>query len=220
MFKSSQRVDYSLLHEEEDETIQHQDLLHSHPNSVLVANHHGECNIVPLLSSQTLGVNNKVPAHSPRTSFSVPDATRRFFSTKLPIAFRKDMGSTASFSSLPPVIIADFQNGDIPEFNGNNLENTQVGDQGWVIIHRRRFKGKHGIGETRHPVTRTNTNTSNDSDIVLDEEIDPSDQVTCSVFVKWTPTTEESQQSQQYTMSTRLYDTTKAEPEEERVLYK
>lgn len=204
MFKRQSRVDYSRLHEEEEEDTLHQELLHSHPNSVLVANHHGQCNVVPLLSQAETATslappsNHRRPSHSPRTSFSVvPDATRRFFSTKLPIAFRKDMGSTASFSSLPPVIIADFQNGNIPQLGDKDAE-TQVGDQGWAIVHRRRFKGKHGIGETRHPAQE-----SPDLDMVLDEEIDPSDQVTCSVFVKWQPDND----TQQYTMiMSPLYD--------------
>lgn len=204
MFKRQSRVDYSRLVEEEDDTIHHHELLHSHPHSVLVANHHGQCNVVPPLVQQQAqqhhnANNNNMKA--PRSSFSVPDATRRFFQTKLPIAFGKDMGSTAaSFSSLPPVIIADFQSGNLPEF-GSNEDETQVGDQGWVIVHRRRFKGKHGIGETRHQA---------DTDEVLDEEIDPSDQVTCSVFVKWEPDTSTHTtaitQPQPYTMTSPVYD--------------
>lgn len=217
MFKRQSRVDYSRLVEEEDDTIHHHELLHSHPHSVLVANHHGQCNVVPPLVQQQAqqhhnANNNNMKA--PRSSFSVPDATRRFFQTKLPIAFGKDMGSTAaSFSSLPPVIIADFQSGNLPEF-GSNEDETQVGDQGWVIVHRRRFKGKHGIGETRHQA---------DTDEVLDEEIDPSDQVTCSVFVKWEPDTSTHTtaitQPQPYTMTSPVYDksSSKKAEDDERV---
>lgn len=213
MFKSQSRVNYSRLVEEEDDAIHHHELLHSHPHSVLVANHHGQCNVVPPLVQQQQqqqaqqvhhsshsgsNNNNNNSTKPPRSSFSVPDATRRFFQTKLPIAFGKDMGSTAaSFSSLPPVIIADFQSGNLPEF-GSNEDETQVGDQGWVIVHRRRFKGKHGIGETRHQT---------DTDEVLDEEIDPSDQVTCSVFVKWEPDkSAHTTQPQPYTMTSPVYD--------------
>ncbi|KAG2234549.1 phosphatidylinositol 3 and 4-kinase-domain-containing protein, partial [Thamnidium elegans] len=196
-------------HDEEEDTMHHE-LLQHHPNSVLVANHHGQCNVVPALSQQSLPVPAS-PPHSPRASFSatnIPDATRRFFQTKLPIVFRKDMASTASFSSLPAVIIADLQNGNIPDLKKTYDENSNVGDQGWAIVHRRRFKGKNGIGETRHPANINSTV----NDTVLDEEIDPSDQVTCSVFVKW----EVDQQPKQYMMAMApLYESNQNEEERE-----
>lgn len=198
--------DYSRLeqHDEEDEAYYSEQTFH-HPNSVLVANHHGHCNVVPLLS-QNMPASSTTPhhspPHSPRASFSAAThVTRRFFQTKLPIVFRRDMASTASFSSLPPVIIADLQNGNIPEKSQQDESGTK-NDQGWTIIHKRRFRGKHGIGESRHPAS------SNDSvaEVLIDEEIDPSDQVTCSVFVKWQPEDEEAEgdeaaQSQPYTMT-------------------
>lgn len=206
MFKSQQTTTYSRIEQHDDEEDTPQELLQHHANSVLVANHHGECNIVPLLS-QTFH-NTQSPPHSPRASFSgIPDATRRFFQTKLPIAFRKDMASTASFASLPAVIIADLQNGNLPIMD--DTEST-IGDQGWTIVHRRPFRGKHGIGETRHPANIQ----SPVNNTILDEEIDPSDQVTCSVFVKY----EEPQQQQvqpQYTMTmSPLYDNQKPDTDE------
>lgn len=187
---------YSRLeqHDEEDEA-NFGELVH-HPNSVLVANHHGQCNVVPPLS-QSLQLNTTTsphhsPPHSPRASFSAAtNVTRRFFQTKLPIAFRKDMGNTASFSSLPAVILADLQNGHIPAYRRNQTDEDAIqNDQGWTIVHRRRFRGKYGIGESRHPASTKFT--------IADEEIDPSDQVTCSVFVKWQET---DQVPDQYTMT-------------------
>lgn len=163
----SSNIQYTQIHDEEEEhnTL----LLIHHPNSVLVANHHGECHIVPLLSQSI-----QFTPHSP-TKSSFSNATRRFFQTKLPIVFRKDMAITASFASLPAVIIADLQNGNVPTAGLN--------DQGWTIVHRRRYRGKNGVGETRH--NNTKSPASSLFDFVVDEEIDPSDQVTCSVFVKW-----------------------------------
>ncbi|KAG1107960.1 hypothetical protein G6F42_016173 [Rhizopus arrhizus] len=195
--------DYSRLeqHDEEDEAYYSEQTFH-HPNSVLVANHHGHCNVVPLLSqnmSVTSTTPHHSPPHSPRASFSAArHVTRRFFQTRLPIVFRKDMASTASFSSLPPVLIADLQNGNIPEIAQQD-ELGSKNDQGWTIIHKRRFRGKHGIGESRHPASSHNSMM----EVMIDEEIDPSDQVTCSVFVKWQPESEESeeQQPQPYTMT-------------------
>jgi hypothetical protein len=252
---SSLGGEYSRLdqHDEEDDHMIDQELLLHHPNSVLVANHHGQCNIVPLLSSQTqpppplsTSTSSTSPPHSPRTSFSATNATRRFFQTKFPIVFRKDIknSSAASFSSLPAVIIADLQNGNIPfdkkkeevvEINGNI---AVVGEQGWVIVHRRRFRGKNGIGETRHPanntaaaatqpplMTRSSSTQLSTSNVISDEEIDPSDQVTCSVFVKWQDDNQEegnepSKQKQQYTMTmSPLYEGIKAEDEDDRVTY-
>ncbi|OBZ91874.1 Phosphatidylinositol 4-kinase lsb6 [Choanephora cucurbitarum] len=166
--------DYSQLDQDDDDE---EGLFYSdhafHPNSVLVANHHGECNVVPPLSVPTH------PIHSPpRASFS---ATRRFFQNKLPIVFRKDLNcTTASFSSLPAAIVADLQTGHVPVVQ---REDPWLTDQGWAIVRRRRYKGKHGIGETRHP----HDIQSPSSSVLLDEEVDPSDQVTCSVFVKWEP---------------------------------
>ncbi|KAI7900815.1 uncharacterized protein BX663DRAFT_516621, partial [Cokeromyces recurvatus] len=174
--------------DDEDEGYEGESAL-QHPNSVLVSNHHGHCNVVPLLS-QTLQLTT--PHHSPPNSSrpsltTATNVTRRFFETKLPIVFRKDMNSSAaSFSSLPAVIVADLQNGDIPI---GVDKTTIISEQGWAIIDRRRFKGKNGIGESRHPFKQTN---------VIDEEIDPSDQVTCSVFVKWQP----SEERHEYTMIT------------------
>lgn len=177
MFKSPQATTYSRIEQHDEEEDTPQELLQHHANSVLVANHHGQCNVVPLLS-QTFPINTQSPPHSPRASFSAtnfPDATRRFFQTKLPIVFRKDMASTASFASLPAVIIADLQNGNIPETNDS--ETLQLGDHGWAIVHRRRFRGKHGIGETRHPANIKSPANST----ILDEEIDPSDHI-CRPF--------------------------------------
>ncbi|KAI7890843.1 phosphatidylinositol 3 and 4-kinase-domain-containing protein, partial [Mucor mucedo] len=207
MFKSQQATTYSRIEQHDDDEDTPQELLQHHSNSVLVANHHGECNVVPLLS-QTFHTAQS-PPHSPRASFSaIPDATRRFFQTKLPIVFRKDMASTASFASLPAVIIADLQNGNLPIMD--DAEST-IGDQGWTIVHRRRFRGKHGIGETRHPANIQ----SPVNNAILDEEIDPSDQVTCSVFVKC----EEQQVQPQYTMTmSPLYDNQKPDTDE-RVFY-
>ncbi|CAO3608650.1 unnamed protein product [Mucor fragilis] len=195
--------DYSRLeqHDEEDEAYYSEQTFH-HPNSVLVANHHGHCNVVPLLSQNmpvTSTTPHHSPPHSPRASFSAAThVTRRFFQTKLPIVFRKDMASTASFSSLPPVLIADLQNGNIPEIAQQD-ESGSKNDQGWTIIHKRRFRGKHGIGESRHP----NSSSTSAIEVMIDEEIDPSDQVTCSVFVKWLSEGEpgEQQQPQPYTMT-------------------
>jgi hypothetical protein len=204
---------YSRLeqHDEEDEA-NFGELLH-HPNSVLVANHHGQCNVVPPLS-QSLQLNTSPPhspPHSPRASFSAAtNVTRRFFQTKLPIVFRKDMGNTASFSSLPAVIVADLQNGHIPAYNrGQTGDDTVKNDQGWTIVHRRRFRGKYGIGESRHPASSAFTT-------IADEEVDPSDQVTCSVFVKWQP----NEIEEQYTMTmSPLFNeaNNKQEAKEERV---
>lgn len=252
--------EYSRLdqHDEEDDHMDQELLLH-HPNSVLVANHHGQCNIVPLLSSQqqpsnvsAVPTNNTTsstsPPHSPRASFSATHATRRFFETKFPIVFRKDIKSTAaaSFSSLPAVIIADLQNGNIPDLDHHRKKEEVVaaggnrgvvGEQGWNIIHRRRFRGKNGIGETRHPAntnaaehqqqqphlaSRTRSSSSQPSShIVLDEEIDPSDQVTCSVFVKWQEEEKESEltNKKQYTMTkSHVYEGIKVEDDiDERV---
>lgn len=217
MFKSQKPATgngtYSRIEQHDEEEDTPQELLQHHSNSVLVANHHGECNVVPLLS-QTFQLNNtQSPPHSPRASFSAtnfPDATRRFFQTKLPIVFRKDMASTASFASLPAVIIADLQNGNIPDIT-KETETLQLGDHGWAIVHRRRFRGKHGIGETRHPANiKSPVNNT-----ILDEEIDPSDQVTCSVFVKW----ESEEQPKQYTMAmSPVYESNhKEENDDERV---
>ncbi|KAI8640407.1 phosphatidylinositol 3 and 4-kinase-domain-containing protein [Parasitella parasitica] len=210
--------DYSRLeqHDEEDEAYYSEQTFH-HPNSVLVANHHGHCNVVPLLSQNLPATTpHHSPPHSPRASFSAAThVTRRFFQTKLPIVFRKDMASTASFSSLPPVIIADLQNGNIPEISqqdGSDAKN----EQGWVIIHKRRFRGKHGIGESRHPASSNNSV----AEVLIDEEIDPSDQVTCSVFVKWTPDSEQEEegaggQDKPYTMTiSPLFSTNKEQDED------
>ncbi|CEP14748.1 hypothetical protein [Parasitella parasitica] len=220
--------DYSRLeqHDEEDEAYYSEQTFH-HPNSVLVANHHGHCNVVPLLSQNlpaTSTTPHHSPPHSPRASFSAAThVTRRFFQAKLPIVFRKDMASTASFSSLPPVIIADLQNGNIPEISqqgGSGAKN----DQGWVIIHKRRFRGKHGIGESRHPASSNNSV----AEVLIDEEIDPSDQVTCSVFVKWAPDSEQDQEvgghdkdkPQPYTMTmSPLFSTHKEQDEDTDVRY-
>ncbi|RCH94756.1 phosphatidyl inositol kinase, partial [Rhizopus stolonifer] len=118
-------------------------------------------------------------------------ATRRFFQDKLPTVFRKDMCcTTASFSSLPAVIVADLQSGNIPLRKHGEESHTGT-DQGWTIIRRRRYRGKHGIGEARHP----NDVSSPSSSVLIDEEIDPSDQVTCSVFVKWQPLEEQAEYS-------------------------
>ncbi|KAI8986428.1 phosphatidylinositol 3 and 4-kinase-domain-containing protein [Pilobolus umbonatus] len=214
---------YSRLDQyDEDEDIHHQEILLHHPNSVLVANHHNQCNIVPPLSLPTLSKPHHSPPHSPRASFSaataLPDTTRHFFQTKLPIVFRKDMGSAASFSSLPAVIIADLQNGDIPEYKAGkkmtqDLEGANCNDQGWYIVHSRRYKGKHGVGEARHKSTgrRSKSRSSSVVDMALvDEEIDPSDQVTCSVFVPWRP-----DQHHEHTMVTpSLFHNVSEEPED------
>ncbi|CAO3701378.1 unnamed protein product [Rhizopus stolonifer] len=164
--RSPSNIQYTPLHDDDDESAAF--LLVHHPNTVLVANHHGECHVVPHLS-QSL----QLTPHSP-TKSSFSDATRRFFQAKLPVVFRKDMAITASFASLHAVIIADLQNGDIPTAGSI--------DQGWTIVHRRRYRGKNGVGESRH---NTKSPVSSVLDLVVDEEVDPSDQVTCSVFVKW-----------------------------------
>ncbi|KAI8369753.1 phosphatidylinositol 3 and 4-kinase-domain-containing protein [Blakeslea trispora] len=167
-------VGYKPLDQEEDDD-EEEELYHlgNHPNSVLVANH-GECNVVPPLSVPT----SHPVQPSTRASFS---ATRRFFENKLPTVFRsRDIHcTTASFSSLPAAIVADLQAGHVP------VRKKKAGwnDQGWAIVRRRRYRGKHGIGETRHPQI-----ASPSSSVLLDEEVDPSDQVTCSVFVQTQPT--------------------------------
>jgi hypothetical protein len=193
MFKRPKTVqEYSRLDQHEDKEEEWSSL----PNSVLVANHHGQCNVVPLLSQASQISHSH--HHSPRTSFAAAEATRRFFQTKLPVVFRKELGSTASFSSLPAVIVADLQCGNIPSVNsGDDNTNTNMEDYGWTILHRRRFKGKGGVGETRRPMSPN----SSIIDIQVDEEIDPSDQVTCSVFVLWDP----NQEQQQYTMTMRSF---------------
>jgi hypothetical protein len=157
--------------------------------------------------------NNSNSGTSPRASFS---ATRRFFQH---IVLRKpNVATAASFSSLPPVIIADLQNGNIPL--GKEPDNTDAfGEQGWKIVHRKRFKGKNGIGETRHPANMKSSPTATS---ILDEEIDPSDQVTCSVFVKWQPEEEEESDLNQskYTMTmSPLYEVTKNDNNDERVSF-
>ncbi|KAI9470839.1 MAG: phosphatidylinositol 3 and 4-kinase-domain-containing protein [Benjaminiella poitrasii] len=203
---------YSRLDQYDDEEEGYEgDSVLQHPNSVLVSNHHGLCNVVPLLS-QTLPLAptpHHSPPHSPRPSLTAAThVTRRFFQTKLPIVFRKDMGSAASFSSLPAAIVVDLQNGHIPTTKTTHADNKPFvrNDQGWVIVHRRRFRGKDGVGESRHP-NRTITEAATAAAAVaagmmIDEEIDPSDQVTCSVFVKWQPSTAEEERNQQeYTMT-------------------
>ncbi|CEG77846.1 hypothetical protein RMATCC62417_12534 [Rhizopus microsporus] len=121
---------YTPLHEDEEDENTILLLVH-HSNSVLVANHHGECHVVPHLSQ-----NLQPTPHSP-TKSSFSEATRRFFQSKLPIVLRKDMAITAaSFASLPPVIIADLQNGNMPT-------TTNVNELGWAIVRRKRYRGKN-----------------------------------------------------------------------------
>ncbi|CAO3689512.1 hypothetical protein G6F70_002849 [Rhizopus microsporus] len=188
---------YTPLHEDEEDENTILLLVH-HPNSVLVANHHGECHVVPHLSQ-----NLQPTPHSP-TKSSFSEATRRFFQSKLPIVLRKDMAITAaSFASLPPVIIADLQNGNMPT-------TTNVNELGWAIVRRKRYRGKNGVGETRHH-HQTKSPTPSLFDVV-DEEIDPSDQVTCSIFVKW----EKTEGTDTMTMSPLLNELTKQNKKEDR----
>ncbi|KAI8882855.1 hypothetical protein K501DRAFT_250578 [Backusella circina FSU 941] len=204
MFKRPKTVqEYSRLDQHEDKEEEWSTL----PNSVLVANHHGQCNVVPLLSQASHPTHTH---HSPRTSFAAAEATRRFFQTKLPVVFRKELGSTASFSSLPAVIVADLQCGHIPSSSDESTTTaSNMEDYGWTILHRRRFRGKGGVGETRRPLS------PNSSVIDMDEEIDPSDQVTCSVFVLWDPN-HQDQQQQQYTMTMRSFHEPFIEEEDDR----
>jgi hypothetical protein len=215
MFKrnpSGGNSEYSRLEQyDEDDEGYYGEQTFQHPNSVLVSNHHGHCNVVPPLSqSLPIVTPHQSPPHSPRTSFS---ATRHFFQSKL---FGNSITtSAASFSSLPAAIVADLQNGNIPITAHNDTDTAQhnMNDQGWSIVHRRRFKGKHGIGESRHPKNIKSPVASID-DAMIDEELDPSDQVTCSVFVKW-----DANQvvNQQYTMNMSPVYEQKDNEAEERV---
>lgn len=226
MFKrnpSGGNSEYSRLEQYDDEDEGYYgEQTFQHPNSVLVSNHHGHCNVVPPLSQSLPAVTpHQSPPHSPRPSFS---ATRHFFQSKLPHVFGNNITSTAaSFSSLPAIIVADLQNGNIPisntvnsDMNGDTTSNPMYNDQGWAIVRRKRFKGKHGIGESRHPKNVKSPISSID-DAMIDEEVDPSDQVTCSVFVRYESGVQVVDQQYTMTMSPMYKQETKVDDSDERV---
>ncbi|KAI8981837.1 phosphatidylinositol 3 and 4-kinase-domain-containing protein [Mycotypha africana] len=161
-----------------------------HPYSVLVANRDDTCNVVPLLCHSS----PSSPIRSPRSTSSTRHHHRRhhsrfhrhgFFFHRISKEYAR--GQKASFASLPAMMIADLQNGYIPELSSREDEL----ESGWTILHRRRYKGKEGIGESRHPpgaIMFTDDDKSSISEAsMIDEEMDPSDQVSCSVFVHWEP---------------------------------
>ncbi|KAI8381001.1 phosphatidylinositol 3 and 4-kinase-domain-containing protein [Radiomyces spectabilis] len=183
-----------------------------HPNSILVAGHH----VLPTLpqpfpnlpSSES---TSEPPPIVPRSSFSskrpnIPDATKRFLKSKLPnVVFRKSLGPTASFDSLPSVILADIQNGHMPTQADPLLK--EIDSRGWTIVHRRRYRGRRKAD--KHTTRQKNVYSPIPSLLVADDEFHPSDKVTCSVFVKWVP--EERRDPSAMTLkdmteSTRAYD--------------
>ncbi|KAI9320993.1 phosphatidylinositol 3 and 4-kinase-domain-containing protein [Dichotomocladium elegans] len=123
------------------------------------------------------------PSFSQRASFSarraaeIPTATRHFIQSKLP--FRRKTASEASFASLPQVVIADIQQGDMPAQSDPLLK--ELPKRGWTIVRRRRFRGRR----------RMLGNKKNERGILaplpFDKSLVQTDTISASVFVKWDP---------------------------------
>ena len=119
---------------------------------------------------------------SAKRAAEIPIATQRFIKNKLP--FRKKTATEASFASLPKVIMADIQQGDMPSQADPMLK--ELSKRGWTIVRRRRFRGRRrmlGNKKKRH------VDYSSLTPLSFDNTLAQTDQLSTSVFVKWDPST-------------------------------
>ncbi|KAG2220515.1 hypothetical protein INT45_000926 [Circinella minor] len=211
---STQGGTYTRLQQQEDfdddlyDDLIAQTSIERHPNSLLVSSSL-HCAIVPPLPQATPlpdspdidtseeqdniaeDDNEQLPgfhSFSARASISakraaeIPIATQRFIKSKLP--FRKKTATEASFASLPKVIMADIQQGDMPSQADPMLK--ELSKRGWTIVRRRRFRGRRrmlGNKKKKHVDYLSLTPLS------FDNTLTQTDQLSTSVFVKWDPTT-------------------------------
>ncbi|KAI8137082.1 phosphatidylinositol 3 and 4-kinase-domain-containing protein [Fennellomyces sp. T-0311] len=204
MSASSAGQGYTRLQQQDDFDDEYDDLIahtsiERHPNSLIVAsNYHSavvpqlpKANAMPNdLAEEAAASTASIPedeevmqSFSARASMSakraaeIPIATQRFIRSKLP--FRKTTATEASFASLPKVIMADIQQGDMPSQADPTLK--ELSKRGWTIVRRRRLRGRRRMLGNKKHVRGELTPLS------FDNTLAPTDQLSTSVFVKWDP---------------------------------
>ncbi|KAI9490636.1 phosphatidylinositol 3 and 4-kinase-domain-containing protein [Zychaea mexicana] len=117
---------------------------------------------------------------SAKRAAEIPIATQRYIRNKLP--FRKKTATEASFASLPQVIMADIQQGDMPSQADPMLK--ELPKRGWTIVRRRRFRGgrRRMLGKNKKHVRGMSL-----TPLSFDNTLAQTDQLSTSVFVKWDP---------------------------------
>lgn len=170
MFTSSRYPGaYTKLQQQEDfddDYDETQSALARHPNAIIVANDEHAVIVPPipkgspqlpsveaaagessLIDSHAQDISEGPMSFTARASFSakraaeLPETTRRYIKSKLP--FREKKAMEASFASLPYVIMADIQQGDIPEHADPLLK--ELPRRGWTIVRRRQFRGRRKL---------------------------------------------------------------------------
>ena len=205
---------YTRLQQQDDLDDDYDDLIaHTciarHPNSILVSSNYHTTTVPILPKGQSLpdeaghdlqDEQQEQPSASAsgntftqRASFSakraaeLPTATRQFIQSKLP--FRRKTASEASFASLPSVIMADIQQGDMPGQSDPLLK--ELPKRGWTIVRRRRFRGRRRmVGKSTRRGSLDNT-TRDQHTLAFDNMLMPTDPLSTSVFVKWDPASED-----------------------------
>lgn len=205
---SSRQGAYTRLQQQDDYDEDYDDFVDQvsiarHPNSIIVASNRHSA-IVPKLpqpaplSSNGTGVSSEETATSgalaqdeeptiaARASFSakraaqIPTATRQYIKSKLP--FRRTMAAEASFATLPEVIMADIQNGDLPAQTDPFLK--ELPKRGWTIVRRRRLRGRRKmLGNKKYG----DEELARSSSLPFDKSLGQADHLSTSVFVKWEP---------------------------------
>lgn len=213
---------YTRLQQQDDLDDDYDDLIaHTciarHPNSILVSSNYHTTTVPILPKGQSLpdeathdlqdeqqqqeqaGGSASGNTFTQRASFSakraaeLPTATRQFIQSKLP--FRRKTANEASFASLPSVIMADIQQGDMPGQADPLLK--ELPKRGWTIVRRRRFRGRRrmvGKKSTRRGSLDddNDTATRDQHTLAFDKMLMPTDPLSTSVFVKWDPASEEN----------------------------
>ncbi|ORY97307.1 phosphatidylinositol 3 and 4-kinase-domain-containing protein [Syncephalastrum racemosum] len=195
---------YTRIQQQDDYDDDYDDLVHEllhHPNSLIVTDELDSA-IAPSLAQSPPPViedhhalaEDEDTSFSARASFSAkraaefPNATRQFIKSKLP--FRKTMAAEASFASLPSVVMADIQQGDIPA--RSDPLHKELPKRGWTIVRRRRFRGRRRMrGHKKHVQMR--------APLAFTDALSCTDPIYSSVFVKWTP--EQNRQEQERPIS-------------------
>ncbi|CAO3595577.1 unnamed protein product [Absidia cylindrospora] len=147
-------------------------------------------------STTTNNNNNNNSSFLPNDTLAkLPQTTRDYFHNKwLPSKANK-----ATLANMPPAIVSDIQQGNIPSHADPTLRELDV--RGWTIAHRRLYRlrkqkkkkkkskkaGADGIGGGKHMIPGTSGGDTTDddgNDTYLDSSLQPSNQLSASVFIK------------------------------------